>query len=316
MKFSTWLENQETPEIIDSSTLTENDQRIFGNSAIVGDGVLVGYHVGDDLNKVYNVIKSNKKLTATYGKGRSRSAELGPGLYVSALPSHWMNRSTDKWSFLERLTPEQRIKLADKIKNDPVLVGKQYKDYLYKHVSDYEKERAYRDIDNWLKHGFQGMIVGLAGQPYNIKFWDKSYLAPLGIDATPKKPLLKVTFTGKFVNLAKHIGDFSYIAKMIRFGLDGGFVSGGIVSNPELCIWRKECIINYEEEMSESVGPVNGLPGGQWADTPTDSAEFYRKLGNKVRPKYSMWDDFSTPNKSKVNPNKLFGINPRRRTSS
>lgn len=84
MEFGKWLDSEN--DVVDSRKLTSEDQRKFGNSAVVENGYLVGYHVSDDPSKPLDVINSSKKLTATYGKGRSRLAELGPGLYVSGIP--------------------------------------------------------------------------------------------------------------------------------------------------------------------------------------------------------------------------------------
>jgi hypothetical protein len=253
MKFSLWIETEEQPlKVIDTQNITSDDQSRLGNAAIADNQALIGYHVTDNPQGVFDTIKSSKKLTATYGKS-SRYAELGPGLYVSAVPHFWTNRSRGKWDFLDKLTPEQRAVLANKLKNDQSLVGQKYKDNngadkVFKYVTDNEKEIAYRDIDHWLQSGHNPIIVMLADQPYNIKFWEPQYLKPLGINPSPSPQVLKITMHGKFVNMNGRIGNFTEIAKMIRAGYDGGFSPSGFTSNPELCIWRKECIKNIEHD--------------------------------------------------------------------
>lgn len=248
MGFELWLEEEEAEETIDSRKLKPEDQYKLGNAAIVENGFLVGYHVTDNAEKPINTIKSNKKLTATYGKGRSKYAELGPGLYVSGIPNFWKNRSVAKWNFLNFISDQQRKKLAQRLRNDPALVGQKYGDEIFKYVSDHERDSAERSIDLWLLSGNNEVIVQLAGQPYNIPFWKSEYLEPLGIEPAPSNPVMKVEFTGKFINLKNHVFDFAYIARCIRKGLDGGFNPGGISSNAELCIWRKECITSYGME--------------------------------------------------------------------
>ena len=251
MNFKLW-ESQQEIKVLDTANLTDEDQSRLGNAAIAGNGVVIGYHVTDNPEQVFQTIKSSKKLTATYGK-KSKYAELGPGLYLSAIPNYWMSRSVGKWDFLSKLTPQQRKLLADKIKNDSNIVGQKYKDNdgqekIYQYISKNEKESAYRDIDLWLKTGHDPVIVGLAGQPYNIKFWQPEYLKELGIEASKPPFVVKVTCSGKFVNMDNHVGDWPFIANMIRAGYDGAFVKGGFSGNPEMVVWKKECIRNIEND--------------------------------------------------------------------
>lgn len=244
MQFKLW--ESDGPKIIDSTKLTQDDQRVFGNAAVVEDGFLIGYHLTDSPAKVFETMRSPKKLTATYRKGMGKYAELGPGLYVSAVPHLWANRSTGKWDFLKTLTQGQRQKLADAILDS--LKPKMIDGREWRYVSRSEEKIAKRDVNNWLSTGFDPVVTSLAGQPYNVPFWKPEFLKPLGIEPSPPPKILKVTFTGKFVNLSNHVGDWPVIAQQIRDGHDGGFNPGGIIGYPELVIWRKECIKNIEED--------------------------------------------------------------------
>lgn len=250
MKFKLWVEATEEPEVVDTTHLTDEDQNKIGNAGEVGNGVITGYHVSDNPENLMKTFNGPKKLTATYGK-KSRYAEMGPGLYLSGVPNMWMNRSNGKWDFLKTLTPDQKQALANKLMHDQVFVGKKYKDNdgsekIYNYISQHEKEMGFRDIKNWLDSGFDGMLVGLAGQPFNIRFWEPEYLRDLGIKPGQPPKIVKVTVSGKFVNMKSHIFDWPYISKMIRAGYDGGFNPGGYTGNPEMCVWRKEAIKNIE----------------------------------------------------------------------
>lgn len=242
MRFGLWLENE--LKVIDSNELTPEKQHLLGNAAVVEDGHLVGYHVTDNTEKIKQTLQSSKKLTATYRKGVGKYAEMGPGLYVSATPQLWLNRSTGKWDFLKTLTPEQRKRLAEAIRNDRSLKGQMVAGRLFRNVTQNEEESANRWIDEWLNSGHDPILVMLAGQPYNIHFWKPEFLKPLGIEPSQPPKVLEVKFSGKFANLSKHVNDWPVIADYIRKGLDGGFNPGGMVAYPELCIWRKECIMS------------------------------------------------------------------------
>ena len=244
MLFKMWLEAEQHVAVVDSKTA---DQRTFGNSVSVEDGFLVGWHVTDNPQKVFDALKSGKQLTASYRKGVGKYAELGPGLYVSGVPHFWMNRSTGKWNFLKGLAPDQKQKLADAIRNSRTLKGIPMGDgTTFMNVSKYEVETANRYIDQWLATDNEGIIVMLAGQPYNIPFWQPDFLKPLGIEPSPAPKKVKITFSGKFADLSNNVANWPVIADCIRKGYDGGFNPGGMVSNPELCIWRHECIRNAE----------------------------------------------------------------------
>jgi hypothetical protein len=245
INFKLWIETKSQPRVVDFTQITEDDQNVLGNSSIAGNGFAYGFHVSDDPEKMLSIKQSKVQLTGSYKPGIH--AELGPGLYVSAAPQLWMNRSRSKWDFLSTLTNQQKLALANKLRNDRVLTGTKLADgKVYQHVATFEKEYALRDIDTWLKTGHDPILLHLAGQPYNIKFYEPEYLSPLGIDPSPKKKLVKISFTGKFVNLQNHVGDWPTIKEFIRQKLDGGFNPGGFVGYPELCIWRREAITNLE----------------------------------------------------------------------
>jgi hypothetical protein len=134
------------------------------------------------------------------------------------------------------------------LRRDQALTGTKLPDgRIFQHVSPNERENAFRYIDEWLASKHHPILVFLAGQPYNIKFWRPEYLKPLGIDPAPEPKVLKVKFSGKFVDLERS-HDWENVSSSIRAGLDGGFTKGGFSTNPELCIWRKQCIQDVELE--------------------------------------------------------------------
>jgi hypothetical protein len=253
MDFKTFMESDQ-PEIkvIDTSTVTTDSQYLFGHSVICGAGCLIGYHVTDNAENVQTTLGGSKKITATYGAGRGRYAELGPGFYVSGYPEMWKNRSNKKWSFLDQLTPPEKQKLAQALMNEPVLVGKKYTGndgqvQVFQYISKWEVESAQRDINNWLKTGNDAVIIGLSWQPYNIDFWKPEYLARLGIKPGGTPQVMKVVLQGRFADLSfnshHHV---TVVSKLIRSGLDGAFIKGGYIGHPQLVVWNKQAIKHTE----------------------------------------------------------------------
>lgn len=247
MRFKSW-EADDKPSVVDAATAKEGD-RTFGNAAaVIGNGLLMGYHLTDNPEQTIATIYGKKKLTATYRKGMGKYSELGPGLYVSAAPQLWIGRSTGKYDFLKNLTDPQRIQLAKAILKHPNLVGQKFPDgQVYRYVSRSEEQNARRWVSEWLRFRHNPTLTLVADQPYNIKFWSPEFLKPLGIQPAAPPKLLRVEFTGKFINLGNHVGNWPIIADAIRQGLDGGFNPGGM-GYPELCIWRKEVIRDIQEE--------------------------------------------------------------------
>ena len=239
-KFRLWFESQTqaAPKIIDTATVTPDDQWRLGNAAIAGEGELYGYHVTSNPDKIMDAFKGPKKLTATYGFARHN--ELGPGLYISAVPHFWMGRAPNKFDFLKDLEPTQKQILANAILKSPAMTQKSY-------LSDGEKAGLQRDVQEFLNGNWQS-IISLSGQPYNIRFWEPQFLEPLGIEQTKQPTQILIHLKGKFVNLESHTGHVARWGQFIRAGYDGGFTKSGFSSNPELVVWRKEAITRFEPQ--------------------------------------------------------------------
>jgi len=63
----------------------------------------------------------------------------------------------------------------------------------------------------------------------------------------------------------------------------------------------------------ESTGTVGAAAVGQWPDNGVNGEEFYRKRGNKVRPKFVAWDGMAVEEFKKKNTNitQRYGFNRR-----
>lgn len=242
--FKVFLENEEKQAVIDTSTITSDDQYKLGNAAEAGDGCLFSWHVTDDPESLIKMISSAKKITKTYRKGQGIYSELGPGLYLSAAPQLWACRSRNKYDFLKTITPEDRTKLYKAISDD--LLEKRSSRY----ISSGEFEAAWRDLRNWYDQPDNSeaynFIIHLAGQPINVPFWKPDFLNRLGIQGAKPPKMVKFKIRGKFVDLSNSYGHITRWGPYLRQRYDGAFIK----YDPQMVVWRKEAIIDYKVENS------------------------------------------------------------------
>ena len=213
-------------------------QHHFGNACVSNeeDRTATAYHVTDRPERVGALLRSGRPLVA--GRDEGKYGDLGPGLYLSAVPEYWVGRSTGKWDFLGAATEKQRKDIA-------TMLAKRIEDMPKGYISENERERALRWLDEW-KGGLigDGAVVALADQPYNIRWWESRFLASIGI--VPSKPPVnvRVRFAGWFGRVGRTF-DCGSMPAMRAFGLDGIFHPGGWVSNPELVIWENAAVLEF-----------------------------------------------------------------------
>jgi len=220
----------------------EDDNDRLGRAGWIEGNELVGIHVTDDPHKVAEVLKSGKDIGYSYGEGEQRMEELGPGLYMSATPQLWMGRSPGKYDFAKRLTPDQKKRLGDAILRHPNMEGG--------YLTSFEKGYVQRDVEAFLANDTPEAIhhiVGLAAQPYNIRFWEPEFLEPLGIRPGSQPEQVEVRAKGKFVDLSKHESDHDMIQAMKQKGFDGAFAKLGMISIAQCCIWKTRSITKFGE---------------------------------------------------------------------
>ena len=94
----------------------------------------------------------------------------------------------------------------------------------------------------------------MSGQPYNIRFWENEYLKDLGIENNGIPSVVAIKAKGNFVEFT----DAPYLTKadvdkLIASGVDGAFVGGGFVNNPELVIFNKDAIQGYRVDKLKEI---------------------------------------------------------------
>ena len=227
--------------IFDTEHPPEGADRALGCAGVY-DGrrrAIKAWHVTNDARRAMDVVESGVPLIEIGGPHKE-FRELGPGLYMSAVPQLWVGRATDKWNFLEHLDFEQRQSLGDAL-GSTVLEQRQTG-----YITEYEYSRANKDIGYFVDHGSVGHIIQLAGQPYNISFWKPSFLKPLGIKPGKEPEIVEFHVQGIFAGFDDQPKP-KEIEGLILDEFDGCFLRGGLVTVAQLVVWRNEAIVGMKK---------------------------------------------------------------------
>lgn len=293
--------------IIDTDKPQSGDKHALGHAAVLKGDKIVGWHVTDSAKAIRQIVRKGGSLMRGYG-ARGQTAELGPGLYVSAVPHTWVNRSRGKWDFLKDISKTDLKKLVDVLKQK---IDKSRQDEF---ISQNEYDYAARDLKN-VKAGScdADVLIGLAGQPVNIRFWKESFLKPLGI-ATAKQPIeVEIHLKGKFAGIEGSHAPPKTLRMLRRGGVDGAFIKGGFSGDAQLVVWNPKAVVKIRKEqkmeekrsskMSESKSRVNTVQeiadevlGREMVEDELDEEKKF-KVGDKVRvaSKGLQWHSRQTP---------------------
>lgn len=219
------------------------------------NGAIITYHVTDDPERALVAIKKRADLSAAYGPKGSH-AELGPGLYASAVPDYWISRARRKWDFLPALTRDQThalvVALRERVRRDS---------RWYAHG---ELERAERDLDLVERGVYDATaLLFLASQPYAIPFYKDEILAPLGIKGGPTPSVLTLRVRGRFAELRRSYPDPALLRMLRRAGVSGAFTRAGMGTNPEIVIWNVHAIERAELGAQERAPRVSAAEDGE-----------------------------------------------------
>ena len=202
----------------------------LGRAAIATtDCEVRGWHVTDDPKGLAEAVRRGDIIDPKY-----EYRELGPGLYISAIPHYWASRSTDKWGFLKRMTKAERKMLAETLAKELVrLRGARY-------ISESEADRALGSLDRWIDEPDE-WVAYIAAQPYNITFWKSDFLEPLGLGRLAEEPkVVEVRAVGRFVELNRTLYGTEWRRFARRF--DGAYLRQGMATDAQLVIWNPKAI--------------------------------------------------------------------------
>jgi hypothetical protein len=228
--------------VIDTAAVSDPGYADYylGNAGWFENGRIHTIHLTDDPEKVKETLSSNAPITS--GRGGHDVGDLGGGLYGSNAPNLWVGRARKKYDFLDSLNNEQRKKLGEAILAHRNLHEKGY-------LSESEREYAEKTLRYWMSGQYaDSCLATIAGQPYNIHFWEPSFLIPLGIEPSPQPKFLEIELEGAFVKVDGGIG--AGTVAELRREYDGAFIAG-YMSYPQIVVWKNSSIKAVKEFVPE-----------------------------------------------------------------
>ncbi len=197
--------------------------------------VILGWHVTDNADRLVELLRTRPDLM----KFGNEHDELGPGLYISGAPQLWMGRAVGKWDFLDKLEDTQRQTLSDAL--GKIVLNQRQTGY----ISEPEYETANKDLGRFVQDP-KTWIIYLADQPYNIPFWKKTFLDPLGVEQSRPPEVVEVTLRGKFAGFENMPG--AARLEMARAqGLQGAFLESGFSTTAQMVVWDSGAIVSAKK---------------------------------------------------------------------
>lgn len=217
---------------VDTSQVDNMD---LGRAAYIEDGKLITFHVTDDPDALQQRLAEGVAL-----RGGTPHSELGSGLYGSTVPDYWMGRSTDKYSFLNKLDKSERTRLADLLQQQLDRAKGQF-------ITPSEYERGVRNLHAFVEQNSNYGAVSLAEQPYNFRFWKPEWLTEHGFTPGKQPAIMRIEARGVFAEVDRSLGETGS-QKLIDLGFDGAYMVGGWSTDPQVVIWNPKAIVGYSEE--------------------------------------------------------------------
>jgi len=200
---------------------------------------LEGYHVTDDPQPVFDALRTG----APIDRGRDTTPHddlLASGLYFSEFPKAWMGRASNKWRFTESLDETQRTDIARAILQDSRFKGGWY-------LTESEKERAVRWLDNFTESGNAVYLQFLADQPYNFASWRSEFLEQFGAVNEKLPQVVPVLARGLFADITRARISSELIVGLKYSGFDGVFVRGSIAFVDQSVVWNNGAVVQFGE---------------------------------------------------------------------
>lgn len=258
--------------VVDTDELTMHDEYRLRNIAEVRPDRIVSYHVTDDPGRVLNLVRSPRRLIRALTHG-----DLGPGLYMSAIPSMWSHRSRRRWDAFAKYDQRQRRRIQDAAVGELVSRGKGY-------VTDCEYDRFIDHLQRYVDSGDVEYLALTAGQPYNIEY-GAAICSRAGTPAPDTPSVIAFELVGRFVDLTKVRGELldpcrevlvqrgymrraggavvatdrleellkgwvgwrSQIAlALYELGYSGAFERQGFSTTAQLAVWSRSAIVGYD----------------------------------------------------------------------
>ena len=241
----TEIEHPDLIRLWDTRDLREGDD--IPGIGVVHDRAIITYHVTDDPSRPSSALRKRANLLQAYGP-KGAHAELGPGLYVSGVPSYWLARTRGKWAFLQSLSPNELQCVTEALAEQV----RQQRDRGY--ISTAEERRGLkliadvaggpRPLDGGARwEPSPDLLCSLANQPHNIAWWKSEWLAQCGVKAAPAPRALELRVVGVFAELGRTRPDPALLRTLRKLGVAGAFTRSGFGTAPEMVVWDPAAVV-------------------------------------------------------------------------
>jgi hypothetical protein len=244
-EISPGIEKTDDGIVLDTSRISDDAYADYflKNAGWFADGAIHAIHVTDSPDTLVSNIESGIDLSK--GRGGLDVGDLGGGLYGSNAPQLWEGRAVGKYDFMDGLDLGQKKRLGEAILSHRNLHETGY-------LTESEREYAERICRSWMEGKMNGSALAiLAGQPYNVRFWEPTFLKPLGIDPSGRQPeRVEFEAVGRFLKVDGGL-DLADVPKL-REKYDGAFVAGGM-AYPQFVVWKNSAL----RSVKKFVDPYN-----------------------------------------------------------
>jgi len=202
---------------------------MLGGAAIARDGSITGWHVTAQPDEILRDIVRGRIFDESHSY-----RELGPGLYVSAVPTYWLGRLGNADKVIKSLSTTERHVMALAV-NDEIdkLSNRGY-------ISKSEAASGHRMISSFLE-GNDASLGILSSQPWNIKLSDRQWLKDHGLGhRAVKTTMIEIKAKGRFVEVYRSLRGNEW--KRLARNFDGAIKRNSMGQNPEAVIWNVDAI--------------------------------------------------------------------------
>ena len=253
-----WIETQadtwwERGVVRIRTTWDEEASLDWGGATVAGPRgtqTVRAWHVTDDPQSVLSAIQEDRLEEG----GMREWHDLGPGLYLSAVPAYWVGRATGKWDFLQRLSPAEAAALARAVWRCLEERGPGY-------LTQSERDRALQQVEGVTAGQWPpSMLLSLADQPYNVSFWKPGFLSPLGIEPSAPPRVIEFHLRGRFAEMISAALPADLRQELRDAGLSGAFVRSGWGSDPQMVLWDEKAVVSVQDVPWQWYGTMRATP--------------------------------------------------------
>jgi len=216
-------------QVINTNTLAADANDMLGGAAIARDGSITGWHVTSQPDVLLSDIVKGRIFDDAHAM-----RELGPGLYVSAVPRYWLGRAGKTGEVLLNLTKRERTTLAKGVIADVRrLTSTGY-------ITRRESDQAHRMVSSFMQGNNESMVI-VAGQPWNVPMGDQSWLESHGLGHRYlDSVMVEIQAKGRFVEVSRSLRGNEW--KRLARTFDGAIKRNTMTTNPEAVIWNVDAI--------------------------------------------------------------------------